>query len=173
MDTTVPKLLLLVDMQNGFMNDATRPVVPAVQRLVATWRQRQWPIVCSRFINLRGSNWERLRDWHELMNEPDTSLIDELQDATDYVFKKSTYAAWSHEITSVCQAHHVRDVVLAGVDTNECVFATALAMFDDGYTPWLVRDACASTGGSKSHDMALELLGALLGEQQIVSAGDM
>jgi nicotinamidase-related amidase len=173
MDTNTPKLLLLVDMQNGFMNTETRKVIPVAQQLVEKWQQRGWPIVCSRFINLPGGNWERLRDWHELMDEPDTALITKLEGVTEYVFKKSTYAAWSSEMNAVARSHHVHDIVIAGVDTNECVMATALAVFDDGYTPWLVHDACFSTGGSKSHAMALELLKPLLGEQQIVSASDV
>jgi nicotinamidase-related amidase len=168
------KLLLLVDVQNGFM-DAPGPqaVKPALVGLAHRWQNLGWPIVCSRFANLPGSNWERLRDWHEMQSEPDTALIAELSDVTPYMFKKSTYAAWSEEILSVCQSHGTRDVVIAGVDTNECVFATALAVFDSGYTPWIVADACASGGGDKPHAMALELLGALLGKQQIVSLQDL
>lgn len=173
MEDQAPQLLLLVDMQKGFMNEATQPVVPAVQRLVKIWQERDWPIACSRFINLQGSNWERLRDWHELQGEPETSLIPELENVTRYVFKKSTYSAWSPEILSVAEIHRAHDVVIAGVDTNECVLATALGVFDTGFTPWVVQDACASTGGNKPHDMAVELLGALLGERQVITIDNM
>lgn len=143
-------------------------MVSVAQRLAAAWQKRGWPIVCSRFINLPGSNWERLRDWHEMQGEPATLLADELRDVTPYVFKKSTYSAWSDEISSVCRAHDASDVVLLGIDTNECVLATGLAVFDAGYTPWVVEDACASSGGRGPHEMALTLLRALLGERQVV-----
>jgi nicotinamidase-related amidase len=172
--TDEPKLLLAVDMQNGFVKAKdTKAVVWRVAELAKLWQERGWPIVCSRFINLPDSNWQRLRDWHELQGEPDTALIPELKDATPYVFKKSTYSAWSSEVIAICAARQVYDVVIAGVDTNECVLATALAVFDAGFTPWVVRDACASSGGSKPHGMAIELMGALLGQQQVIDSAEL
>lgn len=168
-----PKLLLVVDVQNGFLTTSgTQAVVPSINRLIDSWQSKNWPVVFSRFINLPGSNWERLRDWRELRGEPDTALPEALHVNSPYVFKKSTYSAWSDEIMAVCMSHGARDVVLTGVDTNECVLATALAVFDSGYTPWVVQDACASSGGRKPHDMAIELLGALLGGQQVITAAD-
>lgn len=168
------KLLLLVDMQNGFMQaNATRAVVKPVQALVTVWQERNWPIVASRFINLDGSNWERLRGWSELKDEPQTALIEELTDATSFVFKKSTYSAWSSEVMAVAASRSVRDIVLAGVDTNECVLATALSIFDSGFTPIVVEDCCASSGGEEPHAMAVQLMKACLGERQVVQASDI
>jgi nicotinamidase-related amidase len=167
--TDDPKILLVVDMQQGFVDSPdTRAIVPNVVEMTKLWQDRGWPIVCSRFVNLPGSNWHRLRDWHDLQNEPATLLIPELDGVTQYILKKSTYSAWSDEVSMVCAAHQARDVVIVGVDTNECVLATALSVFDSGLTPWIVRDACASSGGSKPHNMALELLAALMGQQQVI-----
>jgi nicotinamidase-related amidase len=133
-------LLLVVDMQKGFVrDDKTRHIVPVVNELLAAWQTKGWPVAYSRFINLPGSNFERLRDWRELQGEPQTELLDELEVVSPYVLKKSTYAAWSDEVIGICAAAGVRDVVIVGVDTNECVLATALAVFDSGYTPWVVR----------------------------------
>jgi nicotinamidase-related amidase len=166
-------LLLVVDVQNGFLkSDETKAVVPRINELIETWEGRRWPVVYSRFINLADSNWERLRDWHELKAEPDTLLADELKVAGEYVFKKSSYSAWSSDVESVCHSHGVSDIVIVGVDTNECVLATALAVFDAGMTPWVVEDCCASGGGDRSHEMAIELMKPLLGEQQIITSSD-
>lgn len=147
----------------------TQQIIPAIVELVNVWQGRNWPVVCSRFINLPNSNWQHLRDWNELRSEPDTALIPELDDVTPYVFKKGTYSAWSPEISAVCSAYNAHDIVIAGVDTNECVLATALEVFDAGFIPWIVKDACASTGGAKPNAIAIELLSALLGKQQIIT----
>lgn len=164
-------LLLVVDMQKGFLGaDDAKVVVPTINRLVEHWQGYGWPIVYSRFVNLEGSNWERLRDWHELKRQPDTELADELTVDPTYVFKKSTYSAWSADTAQVCAIQGVQDVVIVGVDTNECVLATAISVFDAGLTPWLVEDACASNGGQEAHDKAIELLAILMGSQQIVSS---
>jgi nicotinamidase-related amidase len=166
--TDEKSLLLVVDVQNGFINEQTKHVVARINRLTAEWQKRQWPVVCSRFINIEGSPWERLRDWHELKGEPETLLSEDLRVDTPYIFKKSTYSAWSPETQQVAAVHKVQDIVIVGVDTNECVLATALAVFDSGLTPWVIEDCCASNGGSQVHDQTLTLLQALLGKQQVI-----
>jgi nicotinamidase-related amidase len=167
-------LLLVLDVQKGFVkSEPTKTMVPRINRLIERWQAKGWLIVYSRFINLPGSNWERLRDWHELTNEPDTELCDDLTVASPYVFKKSTYAAWSNETAMVCATHQVSEVVIVGVDTNECVLATALAVFDAGLIPWIVEDCCASSGGDEPHQLALQLLRPLLGEQQVIRSSDI
>lgn len=167
-------LLLVVDMQKGFVkDDKTRHIVPVVNELLVAWQTKGWPVVYSRFINLPGSNFERLRDWHELQGEPQTELLDDLVIVSPYMLKKSTYAAWSDEVISIAAANAAQDVVIVGVDTNECVQVTATAVFDSGYTPWVVRDATASNGGPAAHDTAIEALQILLGQQQIITQEEL
>jgi nicotinamidase-related amidase len=167
-------LLLVVDVQKGFVTTAeTKAVVLRINKLVEQWKKDDWPIVYSRFVNLENSNWERLRDWHELKQEPDTQLVDELTVVSPYIFKKSTYTAWSSEVAAVCFSHTIEEVVIVGVDTNECVLATALSVFDSGLTPWIVEDCCASSGGDMPHQKALDLLKPLLGEQQIITSKEI
>lgn len=162
-------LLLVVDVQKGFLQtEDAKAVIPHVNTLIGMWEERGWPVVYGRFVNIEGSNWERLRDWHELKGEPDTLLADDLHVVSPYVFKKSTYSAWSNETAAVAALHGATNVVIVGVDTNECVLATAISVFDSGMTPWVVRDCCASNGGVKAHDTAIELLETLLGKQQVI-----
>ena len=167
------KLLFIVDVQNGFVNDNTKHLLPVINGLVTSWEEKSWPIACSRFVNLPGSNWEKLRDWHELMAEPDTLLASDLKVNTPYVFKKSTYSAWSSEVISLAANQQIQDIVLVGIDTNECVLATALAIFDTGFVPWVVEDGCASTGGHQVHDDAISLTRALIGKQQIIQSKEL
>jgi nicotinamidase-related amidase len=164
------KLLLIVDAQRGFINEATESVIERINKVARTFYAREWPVICTRFVNLPGSNWERLRDWRDMRGEPETLLAESLEVQTPYIFKKSTYSAWSHEVQLVCQNNGVRDVFVVGIDTNECVLATALAVFDAGYTPWVVEDACASGGGMTAHRKTIELLKPLLGEQQVITS---
>lgn len=167
-------LLLVVDMQKGFLvTDSTRHLTHEVNELISVWKDKDWPIAYSRFVNLPGSNYERLRDWHELMDEPDTELADELVVASPYILKKGSYSAWSGETTSICVSQQLRDVVIVGVDTNECVLATAISVFDSGFIPWIVRDCCASNGGPSAHDRAIQALEVLLGKQQIITKEDI
>lgn len=49
-------------------------------------------------------------------------------------------------------------VVLAGINTDSCVFATTFATANRGYTPVVVRDCVASNRGIDRHEMALTLM---------------
>jgi nicotinamidase-related amidase len=89
------------------------------------------------------------------------------------VFKKSTYSAWSHEVIALCMAQQVKDVVVVGVDTNECVLATAISIFEDGFTPWVVGDATATGGGEQMQKTAITMLENLLGKQQVIMAKEL
>jgi len=53
---------------------------------------------------------------------------------------------------------HARTVLLAGVNTDSCVYATAFTLANLGYQVVLVEDAAASTRGVDHHLMAVELM---------------
>jgi nicotinamidase-related amidase len=49
-------------------------------------------------------------------------------------------------------------VVLTGINTDTCVYATTIATSCRGYRPVVISDCVASTRGPESHAMALELM---------------
>lgn len=51
-----------------------------------------------------------------------------------------------------------RYVILTGINTDTCVYATTFTAANLGYTPIVVRDCVASMRGRDSHEMALELM---------------
>lgn len=50
-------------------------------------------------------------------------------------------------------------VVVAGLNTDTCVYATAFAASHRGYQPVVISDCVASMRGADHHWMALELMG--------------
>lgn len=49
------------------------------------------------------------------------------------------------------------EVYLCGLDTDACVYETAIALYEIGIKPILIRDLCFSSGGFKYHEAALML----------------
>ncbi len=49
-------------------------------------------------------------------------------------------------------------VVLTGINTDTCVYATTFATANRGYQPVVISDCVASMRGKDSHEMALELM---------------
>ena len=61
------------------------------------------------------------------------------------------------------------EVSLCGIDTDACVMATALDLFQNGIRPVVLAEACASHAGPDYHEAGLKLLARLIGREQIVS----
>lgn len=166
-------MLLVVDVQNGFINEHTKHVVPHISSLVTKWHeQRRGPSVLSRFINLENSPWVRLLGWTNLQNEPETALHPAIPIGDAHVFKKSTYSAWSPDVNQLCQGSDIQEVILCGIDTDQCVLETAIDIFEANFRPVLLKDFCASSRGPKFHDAAVLLLEGLIGNNQIMTGKD-
>lgn len=58
--------------------------------------------------------------------------------------------------------------VLAGVDTDACVLKVALDLFDMGWRPRILIDACASGNGADYHDRAIEIFTRQLGRKAVI-----
>lgn len=50
------------------------------------------------------------------------------------------------------------NLIIAGVNTDTCVYSTTFSAANRGYRPIVVRDCCASMRGVDRHDMALTLM---------------
>lgn len=62
--------LVVIDMQNGFVNHHSRHVVPAVADLVARWSATGRPVVFTRYFNYPDSPYERFFQWRYSRNHP-------------------------------------------------------------------------------------------------------
>ena len=161
-------ILLIVDVQAGFINPSTRHIPEAVERL----QDRFATVFASRFENAPDSPFRR---WKGLARfapgMPETSLAFAPR-ADASVFAKGGYSAATGEIVAAAKAAD-SPVYLCGIATDNCVLATAIDLFEAGIRPIVVADACASHGGPDYHDAGMLLLKRLLGEAQIVSAAEV
>lgn len=164
--------LVVVDVQNGFINEHSEHAVPMVTRLVKAWSALGHPLVFTRFYNPPGSAYERITGWTGLRTEAEQQVVDELapyMQAATAVIDKPVSSALTPELARLIADHAWTDLVLAGIDTDACVYDTAISTYHAGIRPWLVTDACASTGGSKYHDIALVLAERNISPRQLLT----
>lgn len=165
--------LLIVDVQNGFVTDETAQIVPAIARLLEGPATRLDLVVATRFVNRPGSPYERFMDWRALSSSPDIDLHPAIlsrlgRNAT--VLDKSGYSAYGSEMRVLLFRLGIDTVLLCGIDTEGCVLASAIALFDAGYRPVMLADLCASTGGPAHHEAGLLVARRLLGAAQILGS---
>ena len=156
--------LLIVDVQVGFVNDATRHIVPKVEAL----QKRYKHVYATRFINVEGSPYRKLLDWHRFYeSSDDVPLAFQPVDGVT-VIDKHVYTCITPAFLEELQSKGVEEVAICGIDTDACVAKCAVDLFENGIRPVLLSEACASHAGPEFHEAALRILPRLIGKNQIV-----
>lgn len=170
--------LLIVDVQNGFVNDNSRHVVGVIRMLAEQWLAKDAPVYMSQFVNHEGSQWDRLLGWTRLTSEGEIALFPELADISRgaTVFRKQSYSCMVGPFLADLERADWTDVLICGIATDGCVLATAVDLFEyrrRAIRPIIVKDACASHAGEEVNDAGLLLLERFIGREQFVLSTDL
>ncbi|MEU5907751.1 isochorismatase family cysteine hydrolase [Micromonospora sp. NPDC047467] len=168
--------LIVIDMQNGFINDQSRDVIPKVVELVENWEASGRPVVFTRYHNYPGSPFERLIHWSSVQHPPETEIVPELAQHASRaraVINKNIYSYFSSAGIALTEQEGWTDLVFCGIATESCVLKSAVDAFERGLTPWLVTDASASHGGQAAHEAGLLVARRFIGAGQIINASDV
>jgi len=152
-------------VQNGFVSDDTAHVVPKIVDLLSTKKFSR--VAFTQYYNAESSPYEKFLQWFELKTDEEQALVDAIVPFAHIVFRKDVYTAINPEMRAFLANNNIDTVCLAGIDTDCCVLATAVDLFQLGIRPLVLADYCASTGGPESHAAALKVLVRLIGEKQI------
>ncbi|MGI8405745.1 MAG: cysteine hydrolase family protein [Thermomicrobiales bacterium] len=163
--------LLIVDLQEGFINDFTRHIPGRVKALIE--RDDYAPLLFTRFINVEGSPFRRFVGWHDCASSPETDLVPEMAGFAreELTFSKLGYAGISEPLATYLRDHRFERVYIAGIDTDMCVLKVALDIFDLNIEPLILADCCASTSGLQSHLAGLAILARNIGADKLRDAG--
>jgi nicotinamidase-related amidase len=167
----MPTPLLVVDVQNGFINEYTHHIP---QRVVALLERGAYePVLFTRFVNCAGGPYHTILDWHACEREPETNLVPQLTPyaAPDRVFEKLGLAGMPDELAVYLREHKIEEIAILGIDTDMCVLKLAMDAFDRGVKPIVLTDCCASTAGLQAHFAGLAVLSRNIGAQQLREAG--
>ena len=163
--------LIVVDVQEGFINDYTRHIP---SRIVSLIEQGSYdPILFTCFINTEGGPYHRFMDWHDCVKPPETDLVTEMQPFADHTrtYRKDGYAGIPEELADYLIDSEIDRVTVVGIDTDMCVLKVAMDIFDLNIEPIILTDCCASTSGLQSHLAGLAVLARNIGADQLRDAG--
>ncbi len=156
--------ILIIDVQNGFINEHTQniPILAEQKQLDYdfVWVARLEYSKDSPFLTIRKrTGFSDVTDPTELAFTPIPSAN---------IIIKNGYSAATPELLDEFERHSITQVDLMGVDTDQCVLATALALFDKGITAHILANCCASTAGPEMHNTGLAVMRRALGAHNIV-----
>ncbi|HEX4103679.1 MAG TPA: cysteine hydrolase [Pseudonocardiaceae bacterium] len=169
-------VLVVVDVQNGFITEHSQPVVPVIVDLVRRWQAAHGDVVFSRYLNYPSSPFERLIGWTKMADSPETDFVTELAPYVGPhtpVVDKYIYTLFTPEGTQLVDEHGWTDLYLCGIDTDSCVLKTAVDAFERNLTPWILKDACASHAGPEAHAAGLFIAGRFIGTNQIIQTASL
>jgi nicotinamidase-related amidase len=162
-------VLLVIDMQNGFLGEKSRHIIPNVVTLAIECQLRSIPIVFTRFHNREGSPYESLIGWRRLRTEIETNITEELSVFSGQIIDKNFYSAFTDDFEQLLNENGWRTLILCGVETDSCVMKTAVDAFERNLTPVVISDASASQAGLDMHNAGLRILGRFIGKDQLVT----
>lgn len=151
-------LLLVIDLQKGFVNEKTEYLVEKIKHLI------QRNLYDQIFINTPQSVLAKKLNYFGGMGEDNELVMNEMNHK---IFEKNVYSAYNDELKKYLETNQINKIYLCGVDTDACVLKTAFDLFENGYDVFVLKDYCASTGGEKLHQAALEILKRNIGEDKI------
>lgn len=152
------RTLLVIDMQDGFINENTEHIVKRVTELTRSDDFDR--VILTVFVNPVNSRFREVLNYNDMgEDDPNTRLHDSVRDLDATVFVKTTYSVPSDIVNLV--RHDT--VTVVGTDTDGCVLATVFDLFDAGVDVTVDRDGVASTLGGAQHDAGMIVLDNVLG----------
>ena len=160
-----PKFLLVIDAQKGFATEASRHVLPQIERA-----QMQFDTVLyARFANPDPSPFRSILKYDKLGrgSEDAEFAITLCQDSA--VMEHTAYSCVTGELLYWLRDRDVKEVCVCGIATEACVLKTVGDLFENHFVTWVLKDLCASDKGPHFHEIAIEIIGALIGQQYIIT----
>lgn len=160
----LPKALLIIDMQAGFMRQGCEDLVPKIARLAGFFPENA--IFQLRYRNYPGSAFARFLDWQECTDSQESALLPEMEKIGGHIYDHWGYLPPPELVQAL---KPLAQVGICGVDTDACVMAACFALWDAEIRPWILADYCFSSGGKPLHQAALDLMRRQFGGNSILS----
>ena len=157
------KLLLVVDVQNAFINDNTKHILNKISNLIDNSDYNT--VIFTRFINDENSIYHKKLNYRRCIHKEDNIIP---IDTKDYlVLDKRVYSAFNDDLIKITKENNIDEIDLCGIDTECCILKTALDLFENGYNVFVLKDYCASTGGLIRHNNALKIIEKCIGKSYL------
>ncbi|MFI6161739.1 cysteine hydrolase [Micromonospora haikouensis] len=173
--TTNRPVLVVTDMQNGFVREQSAHIVPVVVELVRRWQSAGGDTLFTRYLNYPGSPFERFFDWRGLQSSPDTDMVADLLPYLErgVVLEKDIYSPFTSEGEAIFKQRGWNEFYFCGIATESCVLKGAVDAFERNYTPWLIADASASHAGPEAHAAGLLVARRFIGPGQVIERANL
>ncbi|MFA5095095.1 MAG: isochorismatase family cysteine hydrolase [Candidatus Paceibacterota bacterium] len=155
------KALIIIDIQKGFINKLTNKIPSRIRSFILRNRGKYNLIIFTKYMNRKNSNFVKNLNWKGFMDDKQTAIIDELKEFINNknLYKKYTYGSFvDNKLLKYLKRNKIKQVDLAGIDTENCVLTFARDAFDRGFRVVVFKNLSASHSNIKLHKAALKII---------------
>lgn len=161
------KIILLVDIQEGYMNEDLRNLPKDIEKHVKNYDYDL--VIATRFINKNDSLHQSDIHIKEMtVFSSKAKLVEPIDKIADFILMKSTYTSYTVDVAKLLEKKDIKQVYIAGLNTETSILATALDLFDKGIKPVVLSHLCNTTNGKRINEAALEILRIAVGDECIL-----
>jgi len=158
------KLLLVIDVQNDFINDHTKDYVSKIEKLINS--NKFDDIVFTKFINNENSKWYKELNYKGCIDKQGQDIVIDTQEYK--IVEKTIYSALNNELIKYIKENDIEQIYLCGFDTDACVQKTALDLFENNFDVYVLKDYCMCSKGVELHNIIINNLKRLIGKDKII-----
>lgn len=158
------RLLLVIDMQEGFRFSNVERIIPNILALCDKFED----IYFSCFINEIGSQFEKELNWKSFQNKSDQEILSELKEIPHKKLYHKTLSVLNEKLLNYIKTNKIDTVHIAGIYLDVSVCKFCMDCFDKEISIKLHSDCCTSQ--DSNNDTALtESLSRVIGKENIIN----
>lgn len=161
------KIILLMDIQEGYMREEFKNLPKDIEKYLEL---NPYDLkIATRHVN-KNDSLHKADIYIRTMTMFSTKskVVDPIDKLADFVLIKSTYTGLTPDVLKLLEKNEVKEVYLAGMNTETSILATAFDLFDRGIKPIVLSSLCNSVYGAIMHQAALEIIRSAIGTECII-----
>lgn len=163
-------LFMIIDMQNGFINNFTEGLVEKIHDFQTSIADHVIT-VGTRYVNHEHTACYVFEGWKSCMaGSKEAEIVPELRGCMQRVFDKDKYSCWNEEMKAFVRDNKIEKIYFAGVNTGCCVLHSAMDCYNDLVDCAVIEDLCGSTSGIEEHEAALVVLRSCITKERVITA---
>lgn len=154
------KALILVDIQPLFIRENNRYVLDNIAKLLENFSYDLY--IESVFYSPKDSIWDKQLNWTTAKKDAytDPQILSLLNNENVIHVEKTTKSVFKGDtnLYKLLTGDQIEEVHIIGLDSNDCVLATAFESFDLGFYTYVIEECVQSSEGQFIHDHGLAVL---------------
>ncbi|HMG15078.1 MAG TPA: isochorismatase family cysteine hydrolase [Saprospiraceae bacterium] len=158
------KAILVVDVVEKSINDNSKPIIKNILQLLSTLKYEAYIIAeytdkVNSMHAMKKNKW--LTQFKKLETEEETieAIKTKIAAKKPYNIVKTTRSVFgnTNALASYLKKKDIRELHIVGLETHDCILATALDAFDFGFITLVIEEACGAKM-KQLHESGLSIL---------------